>query len=202
MARVAKANTISKSKPMGRKPGRPAGAAGKPAVNSGKANISTKRTAMAEAPERRKPGRPAKAAPAVALANAAKATKVAVRAPATPSASKVSKDELRAQVEKLEQLVAGLRARSREANKAAKAATTKIAELEAKVAQLEKKAARPASMPVRQPKPAKPVRAQRRSREIDPGDGVPPGVAVQEPAPLDEEAETALENLEEHLGHG
>jgi hypothetical protein len=28
-----------------------------------------------------------------------------------------------------------------------------------------------------------------------------PGVAVQEHAPLDEEAETALENLEEHLGH-
>ena len=35
--------------------------------------------------------------------------------------------------------------------------------------------------------------------EIDPGDAVPEGVAVQEPAPLDEEAETALENLTEHL---
>jgi hypothetical protein len=37
-------------------------------------------------------------------------------------------------------------------------------------------------------------------REIDPGDAVPPGVAVEEPAALDLEAETALENLEEHLG--
>jgi hypothetical protein len=29
---------------------------------------------------------------------------------------------------------------------------------------------------------------------------VPPGVAVAEPAPLDLEAETALDNLEQHLG--
>jgi hypothetical protein len=29
---------------------------------------------------------------------------------------------------------------------------------------------------------------------------VPPGVAVEDPAPLDQEAETALENLEEHMG--
>jgi hypothetical protein len=36
-------------------------------------------------------------------------------------------------------------------------------------------------------------------REIDPGDSVPPGVAVEEPAPLDLEAETALANLEERL---
>jgi hypothetical protein len=28
---------------------------------------------------------------------------------------------------------------------------------------------------------------------------VPPDVAVQEPAPLDEDAESALENLQEHL---
>jgi hypothetical protein len=32
-----------------------------------------------------------------------------------------------------------------------------------------------------------------------PGDAVPEGVAVQEPAPLDAEAEIALENLTEHL---
>jgi hypothetical protein len=29
----------------------------------------------------------------------------------------------------------------------------------------------------------------------------PPGVTVQEPAPFDQEAETVLENLEEHLSH-
>ena len=36
-------------------------------------------------------------------------------------------------------------------------------------------------------------------REIDPGDAVPPGVAVLEPEPMDEEAEQAKENLEERL---
>jgi hypothetical protein len=35
---------------------------------------------------------------------------------------------------------------------------------------------------------------------MDPGDAVPSGVAVEEPAPLDLEAETARENLEQHLG--
>lgn len=33
----------------------------------------------------------------------------------------------------------------------------------------------------------------------DPGDGVPPGVAVQEHKPLAQEAETALASLEEKL---
>ncbi len=95
----------------------------------------------------------------------------------------------------------GLRTKSGEANKAAKATTARISELEAQVAQLEKKAAAsvPASAP--QVQPTKPSRARRRGREIDPGDAVPPGVAVQEPVPLDEEAETALENLDEHLSH-
>ncbi len=112
----------------------------------------------------------------------------------------MSKDELRANVEKLEQLVATLRAKSREANKAAKAAAARIGELEAEVAALEKKAA--AAPPrLRETKPTRPARSRYQSREIDPGDAVPPGVAVQEPAPLDEEAETALENLETHLDH-
>lgn len=110
----------------------------------------------------------------------------------------VSKNELRGQIEKLEKLVEALRARSREANKAAKAATARITELEAHVAQLEKAAA---ATPIVQPKSAKSGRTRRQGPEIDPGDAVPPGVAVQEPAPLDEEAGTALENLEEHLGH-
>jgi hypothetical protein len=111
-------------------------------------------------------------------------------------APKVSKDELRAQVEKLEQLVASLRAKSRETNKAAKVAAARIAELEAEVTELEKRAA---PLPVREPRSPKAARAKRKSREIDPGDAVPPGVAVEDPAPLDDEAETALENLEAHL---
>jgi hypothetical protein len=117
MARVAKTNTTIKATPTGRKPGRPAGAAAKTDVITKAAHITAQRTAAAaETPERRKLGRPAKTAAAAVPRKAAKATKVAARAPAAPPAPKVSKDELRAQVEKLEQLVAALRARGREAN--------------------------------------------------------------------------------------
>jgi hypothetical protein len=101
-------------------------------------------------------------------------------------------------VDKLELVVAALRGKSRETNRAAKAAAARIAELEAQVVRLEKKAATPAPTTHQKPQPMKPLRAKRQSREIDPGDAVLPG-AVQEPAPLDEQAETALENLEEHL---
>jgi hypothetical protein len=50
------------------------------------------------------------------------------------------------------------------------------------------------------PKSRTVVPGKRHSSGIDPGDAVPPGVAVQEPAPLDAEAEIARENLEEKLG--
>src|SRR4051812_26438274 len=119
-----------------------------------------------------------------------------VPAVASPSAPKLSKDELRARVEALEGVNAALRSKSRDANRAAKTAAARIAELEDQVAQLEKRLA--SAQP--KPKSSAPSRGQRRSREIDPGDAVPEGVAVQDPAPLDEEAETALENLTEHLG--
>jgi hypothetical protein len=72
--------------------------------------------------------------------------------------------------------------------------------LEAQVEQLEKNVAA-APAPVRKPKSTKPVRVKRQGREIDLGDAVPPSAAVQRPTPLNEEAETALENLEEHPGH-
>ena len=55
--------------------------------------------------------------------------------------SQLSKDELRAQVEKLERANATLRAKSRETNRAAKSAAARIAEFEGEVARLEKKAA-------------------------------------------------------------
>lgn len=115
---------------------------------------------------------------------------------APAAAPKLSKDELRTRVEALERANAALRAKSREANRAAKTAAARIAELEDQLAQLEKRLA--SAEP--KPKSSAPSRRLRRSREIDPGDAVPEGVAVQDPAPLDEEAETALENLTEHLG--
>jgi uncharacterized coiled-coil DUF342 family protein len=197
MTRAAKANNSIRSIATARKPGRsPATTVVKPTEAK---NSSALKRSIAAPTEKRKPGRPAKA-PDAPLPKATRAMKVATRTPSVPSAPKISKDELRAQVEKLEGLVVTLRAKNRETNKAAKAAMARIAELEAQVAQLgEKVTAHPE--PARQLKLTKPARTRRQGREIDPGDAVPPGVAVQEPTPLDEEAENALENLEAHLGH-
>jgi chromosome segregation ATPase len=144
----------------------------------------------------RKPGRPA-VAPAKTPAKRAKATAAAkpTQTAASPAAPKLSKDELRARVEALERTNATLRAKNRDANRSAKTAAARIAELEDQVAQLEKRLA--SAQRKAEPSAASP--RKRRSREIDPGDAVPEGVAVQEPAPLDAEAETALENLTENL---
>ena len=118
----------------------------------------------------------------------------------TPApAPKLSIGDLRAQVEKFELTVATLRTKSREANRAAKHATARIAELEAEVTQLQKAAAVAEVKSVA----AKPATIKKRATtkpSIDAGDAVPPGVAVQEPAPLDLQAEIAKENLESHLG--
>ena len=109
--------------------------------------------------------------------------------PAKPPAvaPKPSKEDLRAQVETLEKTVAGLRTKNRELRKAARETTSRVAELEAEVERLQSLQA-----------PPRPKRT-RRSAEPDPGDGVPPGVAVLEPAPLDDEAKAAQSALEEHL---
>jgi chromosome segregation ATPase len=142
-------------------------------------------------------GRPAVTA-AKTPAKRPKATAAAKpqQAVAAPAAPQLSKDELRTRVETLERANATLRAKNRDANRAAKTAAARIAELEDQVAQLEKRLASAQRKSV--PSAASP--RKRRSREIDPGDAVPEGVAVQEPAPLDAEAETALENRTETLG--
>ena len=157
-------------------------------------SVKTTRTQQPPA-KSRKPGttKPVAAAPPVKAAKPAAAPK---RVPAAPAAGMVSKADLRAQIEKLERTNATLRAKSREINKAARAAVLRIGELEEQLAQATKRAASPAAQ-----RPAKTAVAKRQPREIDPGDAVPPGVAVLEPQPLDQEAEVALENLEEHLGH-
>ncbi len=159
---------------------------------------STKAPAM-----KRKPGRPP-GSKTLAKAAAKPAPKVSRRTatpkPVAAAVPKLSKEELRDQVEKLERSVATLRAKNRDATRAAKASAARIEELEAQVAQLETAAAAKPAPAEHAPKPARATRSRRRSRDVDPGDAVPPGVAVMEPAPLDEEAETAFENLEAHLG--
>ncbi len=112
-----------------------------------------------------------------------------------------SKGELRAQIEKLEAANATLKAKSRETNRTAKAAARRIAELEEQVVQLQAAAAK-TTAPVASPAETKTPRRGRppgRTKAIDPGDAVPPGVAVQKPEPLDEEAAAARDALEDNL---
>ena len=168
---------------------------------------STARKAAARAkPAAPEPVKPtpakAKAGKTAVKADLAKATPARVTAPAPAAAVPAripppSKGELRAQIEKLEGANAALKAKSREANRTTKAANKRIAELEAEVAQLQEQAAPPVAAPTAE----KVVRRGRppRSREIDPGDAVPPGVAVLDPEPLDAEAEAARDGLEEKL---
>ena len=149
-------------------------------------------TRKAAAPAR-KPGRTtATVAKAPAKHPKAPAAAKPPRTIASPAAPKLSKDELRTRVEALERANATLRTKNREANRAAKTAAARIAELEDQVAQLEKRLA----SAQRKSAPSAASPRKRRSREIDPGDAVPEGVAVQEPAPLDEAPETTpTENL-------
>jgi hypothetical protein len=200
MARAAKTTTTTKSAVRGRKPGRPASVAAKTPAKVTKLAVAPKQAAIvAPVSTGRKPGRVAAAA--VPAKAAVKVTKVAAapkRATAAVAlALKLSKDELRVQVEKLERANATLRAKNREANRTAKAATARIAELEEYVAKLAKKAAlqTPSS---NGEQAAKPTRAKRQSRGVDRDPAAPAGVAEQKPAPLDEEGEAALE---EQLGH-
>ena len=127
-------------------------------------------------------------------------TRTPASAPAAAAPARIpppSKGELRAQIEKLEGANAALKAKSREANRTAKAANKRIGELEAEVQQLQEQAARSVAAPAAE----KVTRRGRlpRSREIDPGDAVPPGVAVLDPEPLDAEAKAARDALEEKL---
>jgi hypothetical protein len=104
------------------------------------------------------------------------------------------------QLEKLERANATLRTKNREANRTAKAATARIAELEEIVAGLEMKAAQATPAKVEKAA-AKPTRVKRQSGKVGPGAAVPPDASIQEPASPDEEGEAALEKLEEHQGH-
>ena len=157
------------------------------------------------------PAAPEAVPPALAKAKAGKTALGAPPAKAMPARTPVpapavaiparlpppSKGELRAHIEKLEAANAALKVKSRESNRSAKAANRRIDELEAEVARLQEQgvqlvAAPPAEKVVRRGRPP-------RSREIDPGNAVPPGIAVLDPEPLDAEAEAARDALEENL---
>ena len=133
---------------------------------------------------RRKPGRPAgitnNSAAKVTKSSALPETVVRSRVAAVTTVPKLSKDELRAQVEKLERANAVLRAKGRASNKAAKADAARIAELELRVVQIEKSAARkPASAKAApESKSAASTSSKRKSRSVDPGSAVPPFLPI------------------------
>ena len=142
---------------------------------------------------------PAKSAPASASRSPAKPGRSAPRAPIAASAAsapKPSKDELRAQVERLEQANATLRAKSRDIRREAKLANGRVEELEAEVGRLTAQVARQ-TLAAKRAGTAKAPRATRK-RAIGPSDEVPQGAAVLEPQPLDPGIEAARDALEEH----
>jgi hypothetical protein len=120
---------------------------------------------------------------------AAKTTKVVkaaapVNKPTPIKAPAVSKDELRVQLEKAQNTIATLRTKSREALKAAKVSAAHIAELEASVAQLEKKLGgqvNPAKQAAVAAKPAK-QRGRKAAVKTDVDAPVEAGDLAPEPA--------------------
>lgn len=111
--------------------------------------------------------------------------------PPTIATPKLSKDELRAQVAKLESTVATLRAKSRELTRSAKVANARVSELEAGATQTQVvSVGRTTGNSAKATKGARASVASR-LRAVDPGNTVPPGVAVAEPQPLDDEARPA-----------
>jgi hypothetical protein len=200
MARAAKTTTTTKPAAGGRKSTRPASITAKTPAKVTKPTVAPKRAAtVAPVSTGRKAGRAAAAVvPAKALTKATKLAAAPKRASvAAAPALKLSKDELRVQVEKLERANATLRLKNREANRTAKTATARIAELEESVARLTKKAASQTLSANGEPA-AKPFRAKRQSRGVDHNHATPAGAADQESAPLDEAGEAVLE---EQLGH-
>ncbi len=126
--------------------------------------------------------KPVKPGRRVAAAKPTKSVKAAAPAkkPAAARAPVVSKDVLRAQLEKAQTTITTLRTKSREATRAAKEAAARIAELEAKVAQLEKTSSakeKPKSAAPSAEKPVKP-RGRRAAVKAAPEAQIEPGEPV------------------------
>jgi hypothetical protein len=116
------------------------------------------------------------------------------KSPVASAKQEASGADLREHLQQLENANAKLGGRQQAADRSAKILDARLSELEARMAVLEERMTRSERTGE---KPARRPRATRRSRDIDPGDSVPEGVAVQDPEPLDEEAEAALEHLQQ-----
>ena len=176
-------------------------AATKPAVRTKRGSTAAEPAPVAPPPATTKNAGARPTSAAKPSAGRGRPAIVAVPAAAPTRVPPPSKGELRAQIEKLEAANVALKAKGREANRTAKAADHRIAELEKQVTQLQTEAAAkpgPVAPPAPEVKTVRHGRPPGRSKTVDPGDAVPPGVAVQNPEPLDEEAAAARTALENH----
>ena len=176
MARLAKPTLIAKSAGSSRPRGRP------PALTTSSRSISPKqlpRVSGAKLPDRQTAAR-----------------KQVVAAPSrTPM---VTKDELRAQIEKLERANSVLRSKNREAVRIAKTASARVKELEDLLTDLEQAKATEAKSDVKRmkslehpgTKPTKPKRGRGLVAARDLSNAVPEG--PEEPGSNDQDAETLL----------
>ena len=117
-------------------------------------------------PKGRRPGRSPDAAPKTTARTVAPKKAATPKRPMAPSGGFTSKEALRAQIYKLERANATLRTKSREASRAAKIATDRIAELEEEVARLQKRVASQAAAAKRRANRLWPPRASRRTTEL------------------------------------
>ena len=197
MARVAKATKptkAAKSITAGGKSSRPTSAAAETATRGKKVTPAVKRSTTAEASTGRKVGPASKPAGAPRSAGkTAEVNKVFAQTPAAPAALKVSKDELRSKVEKLELTLATFRAKSRDSNRAAKVAAARIAELEEQVAQWENKTAHQAPVVDKPATAAKLPKAKRQTGGVKTSREAPSDRASQETGAPDDEAQSDLE---------
>jgi predicted nuclease with TOPRIM domain len=116
------------------------------------------------------------------------------KSPVASAKQEAPANDFQEHLKELEKANAKLRGRQQAADRSAKILEVRLSELEARLAVLEERimqSERTGEKVARRP------RTTRRSRDIDPGDSVPEGVAVQDPEPLDEEAEAALEHLQQ-----
>jgi chromosome segregation ATPase len=153
--------------------------------------------AGAKRPAAAQPAREA-AKPQVKPAKARNAPRRGATGQALPAAAAIPEAPANAfqdRLEKIEKTNATLRSRLQAAARAAKAWEARVTEVEARLEALEQRM----TQVQRAAEPNARQRRARRPRDIDPGDAVPEGVAVQTPQPLDAEAESALEHLQ-HLG--
>jgi RNA polymerase primary sigma factor len=151
------------------------------------AKAAAKKTVKKTTPKTKTIARkPVKAVAAKAVAPKKPVAKKPAAKPVAPTrAPAVSKDELRAQIEKLNNTIAGLRVKNREAVKALKAAEHKIAALEHEISQTAVKPVVEAPVAPRKPRAMKPKPAPVEAES-----------AEELPAPQDDAGDEAASDAE------